>query len=378
MINFHVIALLSPSFIAFVFAVQLFGKVKYNINLTNKVLAWFMIVVLALGSSVAVYQSGNFAAFRFLDAIYMSSMLLLHPLFFIYARTLVSNKLSKKKCFFHILPALINFILASFFYLLLSKNEAIDYLGIHILGKPSDSHIITYLFNLLLVNKAVHIMQAAIYFILAFKMLNKHQKYVDQIFSTTDNYKLKWLFYFNIVYCVMSLAGIVINLIPLETVNTTTIYIDCTMLIFASFTLYIGIKGLKQESVGQIIDLNDKLAFKKELRVPPNESVKEKVNNYIIGKKAFLNPELKIWDIVENIGINRSYISQFINNEYNISFSHYINKLRIEKACCLLEGSINKSIEGIAFDSGFNSLSTFNRAFKKFKGVLPSEYRLKL
>lgn len=375
MVNFHIISLLAPIFIAFVLAIQLSGRMKQNTGLPPKALLWFIGNVLVVSSTIVIYQSGYYNAFRFFDGIYMSSMLLLHPLFYFYISSLITNKFKNQFYLLHFLPSIVTFAIATILYLQLSKEEAITYLTRYILGIPSGSLTIQLLYRLFTISKYIHAIQAIVYFILVYKLLSRHQKTVDQIFSTSDHYKLGWLVSFNIIYSVMSLAGAIVNLIPASITFSTTSIIDFTMLIFGAFTLYVGIKGLEQKPVGQIIHLNDKLTSGNETGSIPNNKLIEKINSYVIDKEAYLNPELKIWDIVEYTGINRSYISQAINTEFLVSFNHYINKLRIDKACMLLKTDTKKSIESIAFDSGFNSLSTFNRAFKKFTGLLPSEYR---
>lgn len=375
MINFHIISLLSPLFIAFIIAIQLASKLKRATELPKKVLLWFIVNVFVVSATIVLYQSGYFTAFRFFDGIYMSSMLLLHPLFYFYIKVLVTNKFKSQLYLLHFIPSIFTLIIATIFYLQLSKEEATLYLTRYIFGDASSSQIIKHLLLLFNITKITHAIQAVAYFIFVYKLLNKHQKTVDHIFSTSDKYRLSWLFSFNIIYSMMSLAGLIANLIPTNIVYSTTIIIDFTMIIFSIFTLYIGIKGLDQESVGQIIHLNDEITLGKETSSISYSKLIEKINHYIINEKAFLNPELKIWDIVNYTGINRSYISQTINTECMFNFSHYINKLRIDEACRLLKTDSNKSIESIAFDSGFNSLSTFNRAFKKFTGLLPSEYR---
>jgi len=375
MINHYGIALLSPVFISFVLIVQLARKLKNRIDLSIKVLMSFMVLVFVLSITILIQQSGYLNISRFLDSLLMSLMLVLHPLFFLYVKSLTVSSIKWKVFALHLLPALAVFILASIFYMLLSKDEAIFYLSEHLMGETSDSSIINYLFGLLLISKYIHAIQVLVYFVWVYKLLRKHQNYVDHLFSTTDYYNLSWLFTFNFLYTFTSLLGALTNLLPTQIVYSTSIFIEVTMIFFGLFTLYLGIKGMEQKSIRQIIDLNDYWdTTDEETNDLSNEFVVKKINRYIVEEKAFLNPALKIWDIVQNTGINRSYISQTINSEYNYSFNHYINKLRIETACNILKENNHLCIESVAYECGFNSLPTFNRAFKKFTGTLPSKF----
>lgn len=44
-----------------------------------------------------------------------------------------------------------------------------------------------------------------------------------------------------------------------------------------------------------------------------------------------MNPDLRITDLLEPLGTNRTYLSTFINSQYNVNFSRYINNLRLKE-----------------------------------------------
>ena len=92
-------------------------------------------------------------------------------------------------------------------------------------------------------------------------------------------------------------------------------------------------------------------------------------------EKAYLNPEISIVEVARQIGTNRSYLSDFLNHNCNSTFIDYVNNLRLEYAERLMKEDSNISIEAISISSGFNSLSTFRRAFSKKYGSTPSKYR---
>lgn len=73
---------------------------------------------------------------------------------------------------------------------------------------------------------------------------------------------------------------------------------------------------------------------------------------------------------------NEKYLGRLFLKETGISFHKYLMQLRLNKAESLLLQSTNKIID-IAFDCGFNTVSYFNRAFKKKYGMTPKEYRMK-
>jgi AraC-like DNA-binding protein len=68
-------------------------------------------------------------------------------------------------------------------------------------------------------------------------------------------------------------------------------------------------------------------------------------------------------------------LSFAINNGFGKNFNDFINELRIEEVKSRMERSGDAGLLAIAFESGFNSKATFNRAFKKFTGLTPREYQ---
>ena len=94
-------------------------------------------------------------------------------------------------------------------------------------------------------------------------------------------------------------------------------------------------------------------------------------------KKWHLNPEANLGLLAKEIGLSSKEVSQIINESQNLNYSQYITKHRINEAKKLLlkPENANCKIIAIAYDSGFNSISSFNAAFKKSTGKTASEYR---
>jgi AraC-like DNA-binding protein len=93
-------------------------------------------------------------------------------------------------------------------------------------------------------------------------------------------------------------------------------------------------------------------------------------------KKLYLEPELKLDDLVARIGISRHHLSQVINSCSGKNFYDLINEYRIEEVKKMLfeHAEQNMSILSIAFESGFNSKSSFNQVFKKHTGTTPTMF----
>jgi AraC-like DNA-binding protein len=84
--------------------------------------------------------------------------------------------------------------------------------------------------------------------------------------------------------------------------------------------------------------------------------------------------ELSLSKVGKAVNISTNHLSEKFKQVTGTNFVDYIAQIRFEKACDLLLNS-NRRISEIAFAVGFQSLSQFNRVFKKLSGKSPSTYR---
>lgn len=92
---------------------------------------------------------------------------------------------------------------------------------------------------------------------------------------------------------------------------------------------------------------------------------------------GYKNPELTLKILSETIHVSTQVLSMVINQKSKMNFNSFINSYRIQEASRLFETAAydNHTIAAIAYDVGFNSISSFNTAFKKQIGQTPQAYR---
>lgn len=96
----------------------------------------------------------------------------------------------------------------------------------------------------------------------------------------------------------------------------------------------------------------------------------DKIYEYVFEN---FNKPISSSSVAEVIGMDKSAFSRFFKKTHRKPFTKYLNEIRIGYACkLLLENS--ESITSIAYLSGFNNISNFNRQFKIIKGKTPSLY----
>lgn len=146
------------------------------------------------------------------------------------------------------------------------------------------------------------------------------------------------------------------NLIELATLYTFILYI-LVLVIIEKQELFTGKKTKTTEQIISSIGKNEVL-------------------DYMQKEKPYLDPELSLPRLAKHFELNRNAFSKFINDEFKQNFSEFVNYFRIEEAKKILVSPKYEdySISRIAFDCGFNNISTFNLAFKKYTRLTPSQY----
>jgi AraC-type DNA-binding domain-containing proteins len=87
-----------------------------------------------------------------------------------------------------------------------------------------------------------------------------------------------------------------------------------------------------------------------------------------------MKEDISLTSLAEYLGISTSYCSKIIKGKTTLSFSEYLNFIRLDAAENLLVNTDTKIIE-ICYEAGFRSIQSFNRNFKKYEGISPSKYR---
>jgi AraC-like DNA-binding protein len=103
----------------------------------------------------------------------------------------------------------------------------------------------------------------------------------------------------------------------------------------------------------------------------------DRMEQLLISKKPYLDPDLSLSQLAEQLDASTRHVSQLINTRFGMNFPAYMNYCRIQRASQQLnsEKFASMPIKSIMYESGFKSKSVFNREFHRHFGVSPSEYR---
>ncbi|MEM1258367.1 MAG: helix-turn-helix domain-containing protein [Bacteroidota bacterium] len=108
-----------------------------------------------------------------------------------------------------------------------------------------------------------------------------------------------------------------------------------------------------------------------------SKNVLHSLNQLFRDEKTYLNHQINLAEIAKRLKTTPRVLSRVINESTGKNFSEFVNYHRIEHAKSLLCSDVSKheKIASIAFDSGFNNVTSFNLAFKAMTHLTPSQFK---
>lgn len=115
------------------------------------------------------------------------------------------------------------------------------------------------------------------------------------------------------------------------------------------------------------------MAYKKLSIEPQKDKEKSAVLRFMATEYA--NPELSLEMAAAALGVNRTKINDILKDELGLTFSAYLNKLRLTEAARLLSENEEANVSEIAYSVGYNNVSYFNKLFKTEYGCVPKTFK---
>ncbi|MEO9869804.1 helix-turn-helix domain-containing protein [Ekhidna sp.] len=303
------------------------------------------------------------------------SLVILHtPIFFLYVRSLAIEKIiDGKTILLHTIPYISYnaILLIGLFTGVLELNPKNGFLGI----TQTD-------FPIFYQSGQVLALVTAAYIVWGFYLLKAFRRSVSNNQSNLTSYKwlsflvLSFLFYFISIYLVLSVA------LDSEALSVNNVFYYVSFIIMA-YVFVLGFFGIKQQAIFTDLQffeskktVEEKYA-KSGLKTESIVHIKSELERIMLEDKLFLNSEISLPFLAEKMNLKAPYLSQVINQQFQLNFYDFINQYRIEEVKSRLNDSNYKhlSLLGIALDCGYKSKSSFNKSFKKHTGTTPTDFK---
>lgn len=246
-----------------------------------------------------------------------------------------------------------------------------------------------------------------VYVVGAIRYYNRYKKVVEQVVSNAGDFLFRWVRNFLIAFLLTLAAWLYVALFGLfyqVDYNDSWWY----FLSFALICYYIGIAGYNNavvtpfffrtrvfgddammyslpahrhrldapEESFEEISLAEEPEDNEAPVSPDMERIGTQIERLLSEKRLFEQPDLTLFDLARHLDTNITVLSRVVNRVFRRNFNDLVNQYRIDDFIERLERQEHKrhTLLSLAYDCGFNSKTTFNRAFRKVVGQTPQQY----
>lgn len=348
-------------------------------NRAKHFLGLFMVVAFLLYLSHTLFFKQEFDAYLVIDPLYAFASLAVYPMYYWYIRLLTVEPSVKTRNLFLFLPAFIVGVATLFVYVSMGDAEKLEYLQNFLLKRNPVSELspLARTQGIIFIIGRI-IFAATVIYCLVFgrKLVIQYNNRVANFYSNLEDKTIVWVKYLLYSFVATSLMSFIFNVIGRSVFIEFSGWLVLPSLIFSVLLFFIGFQGYIQNySVAELAE-DERKAPAHGLNFSNSEQLKKEVVQLFENEKIYLDPNLKITHVCNMLKTNRTYISKLINNEFNITFSEFVNSYRIREAKMLLENPPQQfSLNYVSEATGFGSLSSFIRIFKEQAGITPGRYR---
>ncbi|MFC4267842.1 helix-turn-helix domain-containing protein [Polaribacter marinivivus] len=362
------------------FSFLLLKKGIQNNNNANK---WLSFLLFLCAMYIAPYMLGYAGWYsrkvtrEILYFIPFMQVLLIGPVIFFYTKSLLNStfKISKKE-YYHFIPALIYLIYSLIVFI--TDKLILDEFYFYADGRDKD-----------MANwyQIAGIISMVYYLIASLKFYKNYKKLVFDKVSFADSILFEWIPNFLIAFLSIVVLRVLLFLLNPEWGNFGNQFWH--YIAFSIVVLYVSVNGyanavkmsflndVNSETINVYQESDEDHKTKQDnTNLEEIEFWKDKILHLVERDKIFKNPTLTLSDLSKLLNTNTKTISKSINSGFDMNFNDFINHYRIEAVKEKLQKEEHKTstLLGIAFDCGFNSKATFNRAFKKSTDLSPKDY----
>lgn len=346
-------------------AVLLFSLRKARNIQANRILGVLLLLLGASFMSDVLWTNRFFSYYPHLFEYDTPMSLLIGPLLYLYIRYQINPKTHLKPLdLLHLLPVVLYiWLLRDFLFSGASaKVQMIDKFTI------PNFLLVQYL------KKA----QLLLYGMVCYRLLSRHKRVTRELLSNLESRQLQWMQH------LLLGAGLLFGVWMISNeVRWAEPVLGLTLL---SFSYWVAYQSVQQESSFAHVDTERVLPIIEEepaVRYRHSTLTQEyllpvikKIQSHMAEHKPYLDGELTLTSLAEQLEINPNQLSQILNEGLSENFYRFVNRYRVEESKLLLldPAFARYNILGIAFQAGFNTKSTFNKTFKELTGLSPSEF----
>ncbi len=337
----------------------------------------FMLASTVLYFGHSVFFNHNTKILPLTDTLYITANLMVYPLYYLYICALTTRRSHHHLRYMLLIPGVVGGMLVGGCYLMMPEEETQQFIelymyhgvrvgGVGIVSMQVMIHDLCKLLFAFLIPPVLF---------LGRRHIIEYEQLVNNSYADVEKKSLTIIHYMLIAFIITSLMSFAMNVIGREQFNDSQQLLAIPSTIFSCLLFSIGYIGYRQDFDIEDIEADEQKADEQVTNQPIISELQKRIEQLMEEEQLFRQPNLKIVDLVQKLGTNRSYIYQAINREMGLSFAEYINRMRIEYASQLILQHPDMPVSTIGEQAGFNSSTSFYRNFKQYKGMGPKEYQ---
>ncbi|MEL6680321.1 MAG: helix-turn-helix transcriptional regulator, partial [Pseudomonadota bacterium] len=224
--------------------------------------------------------------------------------------------------------------------------------------------------------------QYCVYFTFIMRRLYRYRARLRDLFASTEGIEMRWLGVLTLVffaYWTLSVTHLVLQLFVDVEILNAAFDEALNLAMISSFALW-----ALREKPGLIRAAMEQDETARKLAQPKYEKsaltdaharrIADKIGAVMEREKLYADPNLSLAVLSKRIGVSQNYVSQTLNETLGTTFFDYVNRLRVQAALDPIRSG-EDTVLAIAYAVGFNSRSSFYKAFKKETGHTPSSFK---
>lgn len=339
-----------------------------NNRAANRFLGLLIFAIALMVTPYIIGFAGFYDTYPWLSFAPFSTSLSFGPLLYLHAYALIYGR-PPDKWGLHLVPYGIQFLSqALVFPLPLAMKNAWDSFAHASLIDP----ILTL----------VSLISISLYGVAIWRLYRSYRHRLAQTRADDAQFDPTWIR--NALLGVLGLALVWFGFFTADQVDPTRNYFDDYWMYMgvAALGVYLGIAGWRNAGVRYpILDTATDPAVDQDTGPSANterdwQAMGRQFAEVVEAKAFWRDPDLTLTSLARRLGTNTTYVSRALNEGLGKSFSAFINARRVTAAQALMVEDVQQSdLMAIAFEAGFNSKASFNRAFSEFAGMSPSAWR---
>lgn len=382
--NFHDIALILVVFQSLLLA-GLLLTLRQGKRLSNRLLALFITATGMVALDTLLYWCAPLKQLYLADSpqiffLFKFAPLVQGPLLYFYVKSVIYTDFrARTRDLVHFIPAFACPVWIALIFNTLGSDQL--QAGIHDYVVYWDN----LLFRALIVGEVILVL---VYALATLKLMLEYGKRLRENYSNLGGIERRWLkiliMGFSLIYLWTLLIQLSSSLVTQQTASLMGLagnylnFLFINLLVFYNLLHSNVVQGIRDpegptQTAPAAEPAEDPAAEERKDTFAPAQI--RSIERAMTEDRVYLTPDLTLEQLATSANLPARTTSNIINRHFNMSFFDFVNYHRVEAAKALLTAEPDKSVLEISELAGFNSKSAFNRFFKKFAGVTPTEFR---